>query len=83
MRAVTSLPNIEMPVAKGNFDTSRAPIDRVIIHTTAGPAQAAEQRFNNPASQVSAHYMIRLDGAIIHFLEEFYTAYHAGDYPMN
>jgi N-acetylmuramoyl-L-alanine amidase CwlA len=83
MRAVTSLPHIEMPVANGNFDTSRATIDRVIIHTTNGTAQGAEQRFNDPSSKVSAHYMVCLDGTFVHFLEEYYTAYQAGDYPMN
>lgn len=67
----------------GNYDESRSTIDHIIIHTMVGTAEAASARFNNPTSNVSAHYGVKLDGSLIHWLEEYYTAYHAGDYDMN
>lgn len=82
-RIATSLPYTELPVATGNFDSNRKPIDRIIIHTMVGTWQAAAARFNNPASQVSAHYGVKYDGELIHWLEEYYTGYHAGDYAIN
>lgn len=82
-RIATSLPYTELEVATGNFDTTRSPIDRVIIHTMAGTWEGAAQRFDDSTSKVSAHYGVKLDGSLIHWLEEFNTAYHAGDYPMN
>jgi hypothetical protein len=83
MRIATPLPYTELPVAEGNFDRTRATIDRVIIHTMDGTADGAAARFNDPASKVSAHYGVKLDGSLIHWLEETFTAYHAGDYAMN
>lgn len=82
-RVVTTLPYTEKDVAIGNFDKSRTTIDRVIIHTMIGTEASASARFANPTQQVSAHYGVRLDGKIIHWLEETFTAYHAGDYAMN
>jgi hypothetical protein len=82
-RTVTSLPFTELEVADGNYDKTRATIDRVIIHTMVGTWQGAAARFDNPASQVSAQYGVKEDGGIIHWLEETFTAYHAGNYAMN
>ncbi len=82
-RATTSLPYTELEVATGNFDTSRTTIDRIIIHTMVGTAESAASRFDTYGTQVSAHYGVKLDGSLIHWLEEFNTAYHAGSYSMN
>lgn len=82
-RIVTTLPYTEKDVAIGNFDKTRTTIDRVIIHTMVGTEESASARFANPTQQVSAHYGVRLDGKIIHWLEETFTAYHAGDYSVN
>jgi hypothetical protein len=89
-RLVTDiLPFAELEVAGpydghlGNYDESRVPIDRIIIHTMAGTWQGAAARFDNNTSNVSAHYGIKYDGGLIHWLEETFTAYHSGDYPMN
>lgn len=82
-RIVTTLPYTELDIAIGNFDTSRKTIDRVLIHTMVGTWKSAAARFANPASKVSAHYGVKKDGGIIHWLEETYTGYHAGDYSMN
>jgi hypothetical protein len=82
-RKATSLPYTELEIADGNFDSSRAPIDRIVIHTMVGTWQGAAMRFDNPTEKVSAHYGVKLDGGLIHWLEEYYTAYHAGNYTMN
>src|SRR5258708_22910794 len=82
-RKATSLPYTEYPVAFGNFDTNRNPIDMIVLHTEVGFRQGTEVHFNDPQSHVSAHYGINQDGTIDHFLEEYNTAYHAGDYSTN
>jgi N-acetyl-anhydromuramyl-L-alanine amidase AmpD len=82
-RIATSLPYTEKEVATGNYDQTRKPIDRIVIHTMVGTADAASARFDNPTQKVSAHYGVKLDGSLIHWLEETFTAYHAGDYAMN
>ena len=81
--ATTAIPYTELTVADGNFDSSRATIDRIIIHTMVGTWQSAAARFGQYGTQVSAHYGVKLDGGLIHWLEEYYTGYHAGNYPMN
>ena len=82
-RIVTTLPYTELEVATGNYDTSRVTIDRIVIHTMVGTWQAAAARFDNQTSKVSAHYGVKLDGGLVHWLEEYNTAYHAGNYAMN
>lgn len=82
-RKVTSLPFTELEVATGNYDESRTPIDRIVLHTMDGAWQGAAARFDNPLSKVSAHYGVKLDGSYIHWLEETFTAYANGNYPMN
>lgn len=81
--ATQAIPFSELEVATGNFDTKRVLIDRVIIHTMVGSWQSAASRFDTYGQQVSAHYGVKLDGGLIHWLEETSTAYHAGDYGMN
>ena len=82
-RQVTTLQVTEKNVGAGNWDTSRKSIDRVVIHTMVGTAASASSHFFNPASKVSAHYGVLLDGSIWHWVDENNTAYHAGNYAMN
>lgn len=82
-RKYTTLPYTELPVATGNFDAHRVPIDRIVIHTMAGTWQGAAARFNNPTSKVSAHYGVKYDGGLIAWLEEYYVGYHAGEHSVN
>lgn len=82
-RIKTTLPSTELEVATGNYDQTRKPIDRIVIHTMVGTWQSAAARFDNPTQKVSANYGVKLDGGLIHWLEETFTAYHAGDYAMN
>lgn len=53
-------------------------IDLVVVHVTEGSADAVVSWFNNPAAQVSAHYMVRQDGVVVQFVDEADTAWHAG-----
>lgn len=82
-RQVTSLPVTEKTVANGNWDTSRATVDRIIIHTMVGTVASADARFNNSTSKVSAHYGVGMDGKLVHWVDEDNTAYHAGNYVVN
>lgn len=66
---------------RANFKPGRSwrnPIDCIVIHVTEGSAASVRSWFNDPAAQVSAHYMVQMDGAVIQFVDEYDTAYHAG-----
>lgn len=82
-RKYTTLPYTEYPVATGNFDKSRKPITQIIIHSTVGTFMGAVKWFGNPKAGTSAHYVISNKGEIAAMLEEFYTAYHSGNYNTN
>jgi N-acetyl-anhydromuramyl-L-alanine amidase AmpD len=91
MRTVTTLPVTELTVGpqydssteRGNWDTNRQAIVTVVIHTMDGTVQSADARFNDPTSNVSAHYGVGLDGKLYHWVDETNVAYHAGSYPVN
>lgn len=60
------------------------PVTLVVIHWIGeGDADAASAHFQNPASRVSAHYLVRRDGRIEALVPEADTAYHAGDFNVN
>ncbi|WP_439155030.1 N-acetylmuramoyl-L-alanine amidase [Yoonia sp.] len=51
----------------------------VVIHYTAMPsARAALETLCNPATEVSAHYLIAADGAVMSLVPEALRAWHAG-----
>jgi hypothetical protein len=79
---------VRRPVAIGNYRRGRAlpagmEIDQITIHVTEGSAASVRQWFNDPAANVSAHYMVTKLGAIDQFVDENDTAYHNGrvDHP--
>lgn len=82
-RFTTAIPYKEYPVAYGHFDKSRKPIDRIVLHTSVSTRQGIINTFGGGSRKVSAHYAVDLDGSLLAFLEEYYTAYHAGNYAMN
>lgn len=59
------------------------PIDMIVIHVTEGSASSVRSWFNANAAQVSAHYMVCMDGTIDQFVSEDDQAWHAGrvDHP--
>jgi hypothetical protein len=84
-RIVTGLPYTEYTTASGNYDdeSHRKPIDRIIIHTVVGTKNGAIARFSTVGTQVSAHYIVDVDGKLYHGLEETLVGFHAGVYAMN
>jgi N-acetylmuramoyl-L-alanine amidase len=68
-------------LASPNFD-DRPPgqaIDMLVLHYTGmRDATAALDRLVDPAAQVSAHYLIDEDGAIVRLVDEAKRAWHAG-----
>ena len=67
--------------ASPNFGDRRggASPDMVLIHYTAmESARAACDWLCDPASEVSAHYLIDRDGAVVQMVDEAHRAWHAG-----
>lgn len=61
-----------------NFDARRP--DFVVIHHTGSDTAARALRIlGDPASRVSAHYLIGRDGRLVQLVEEGSRAWHAGD----
>jgi len=52
--------------------------EAIVIHITDGTAQSCINTFTNPASQVSAHYLVTKTGELISFVREADAAWHAG-----
>ncbi|MFI1224400.1 MULTISPECIES: peptidoglycan-binding protein [unclassified Streptomyces] len=69
-----------VPAYSGNFVVGRkASVDKVVIHTTQGSYAGSISWYQNPASEVSAHYTIRSsDGEVTQSVLEKDTAWHAG-----
>jgi N-acetylmuramoyl-L-alanine amidase len=60
-----------------------ASIDYIVIHYTDISYARTLRAFNNLASDVSAHYVIRGDGHIAQIVHEADTAWHSGNYWYN
>jgi len=52
--------------------------EAIVIHITDGTAQSCINTFQNPATSVSAHYLVTKQGTIISFVEETDSAWHCG-----
>jgi len=50
----------------------------IVVHTTVGSFAGALAWFASPDSQVSAHYVVALDGRLAQLVDEENTARHAG-----
>lgn len=70
------------PAHSSNYVSGRgAAIDSIVVHTTEGQYAGAISWFQNPASNVSAHYVIRsADGEVTQMVRDADTAWHAGNY---
>lgn len=54
-------------------------VDTIVLHHTASASLSGTVRwFENPASQVSAHFTIGKDGTIVQHVSTFKRAWHAG-----
>jgi N-acetylmuramoyl-L-alanine amidase len=73
-------PLVTAKLLKRNFTPGRDMYpDMLVIHVTEGDAGSVIAWFNDPASQVSAHYMVQRDGQIIQFVHDEDRAWHAGN----
>ncbi|MGW0881517.1 N-acetylmuramoyl-L-alanine amidase [Streptomyces sp. NPDC002671] len=76
------------PASTSNYTASSRPgdyaIDRVIIHVTQETYTNTLDIFQNPAKQVSAHYVVRsADGHVAQCVREADIAWHAGNWDYN
>jgi N-acetyl-anhydromuramyl-L-alanine amidase AmpD len=49
-----------------------------VLHRSGGPLDALRRRFADPATSLSAHYAVGVDGSIEQYVSETDTAFHAG-----
>jgi hypothetical protein len=87
-RAMDYGPALWAPADPGNYTVSSRvsafPINYVVIHTTQGSYAGTINWFQNPASNVSSHYVIRSsDGQITQMVREKDIAFHAGNWTYN
>ena len=70
---------IERPSPNHGMRPAGIPVDLVVLHYTGMPAaEAALARLCDPASGVSAHYLIDEAGAVHRLVDEGRRAWHAG-----
>jgi N-acetylmuramoyl-L-alanine amidase len=73
------VPTIARPSPNADARPEGCPIDALILHYTGMPsAQAALERLCDPASRVSAHYLVDEDGTVVALVPEERRAWHAG-----
>ncbi|MFE1949441.1 N-acetylmuramoyl-L-alanine amidase [Streptomyces sp. NPDC059524] len=88
VQAVDYPPAESVPASTSNYTKSSRPstykIDRVIIHVTQETYADTLAIFQNPAKQVSAHYVVRsADGHVAQCVREKDVAWHAGNWTYN
>lgn len=78
---VKEYPGAAQWLASPNYSSGRSSYEFVVIHTTQGSYAGTLSWFQNTASQVSSHYVVRSsDGAITQMVEHRNTAWHAQCY---
>ena len=55
----------------------------IVVHTTNGTLESVDARYNDPASEASAHYGVGLNGSVVQWVSESDTAYHADNWDVN
>ncbi|MFF8694718.1 N-acetylmuramoyl-L-alanine amidase [Streptomyces sp. NPDC015144] len=72
-------PALWVPASPSNYDTGRTEAIRaIVIHVTEGSYAGTVSWFQNPASEVSAHYVVRSsDGEVTQMVRDSDTAWHA------
>ena len=73
------------PVPASNHAVGRggSSVELIVDHWTVVMFEGAIRRFKDPASILSAHYVIGADGRIAQLVSEDDTAYHAGVFSVN
>lgn len=80
-----NLDTVPFSGASDNYTRGRAgqPVKVLVVHVMAGSERGTRAWFNNPASNVSAHYGISNAGDIEQFVELGDTAWHSGKWDWN
>ncbi|WP_237725114.1 N-acetylmuramoyl-L-alanine amidase [Deinococcus alpinitundrae] len=55
----------------------------MVCHVADGTLKSSAAWFADPKANVSAHYIVGMDGSVIQSVQELDAAYHAGLWPMN
>jgi N-acetyl-anhydromuramyl-L-alanine amidase AmpD len=73
------------PIPSSNYTVGRGgnSVDFIVDHWTVVMDEGAIRRFKDPASILSAHYVIGSDGRIAQLVSEDDTAYHSGVFSVN
>jgi N-acetyl-anhydromuramyl-L-alanine amidase AmpD len=77
------------PASYGNFDLAARPDDGldvrfIVIHSTEIDYGLTVSVFQNPATAVSSHYLVRsIDGAVAQSVKSHNVAWHAGNWYIN
>ena len=75
------------PAHRGNYTPANrgaAQIDKIVIHVTQGSWSSAINWFQDPSSDVSAHYVVRSsDGQVAQCVDDTNIAWHAGTWRTN
>ena len=58
-------------------------IDRLVVHVVQGSVSSAINTFQNPANEVSAHYIVGDRGRVVQCVRHEDIAYHAGNWSYN
>ena len=72
-----------MPASNYTVGRDGQGVELIVDHWTVVMFEGAIRRFQNPASILSAHYVIGSDGRIAQLVSEDDTAYHAGVFSVN
>jgi N-acetyl-anhydromuramyl-L-alanine amidase AmpD len=76
-----------VPASTSNYTAANREADYniqyIVIHTTQGSYQSTINWFQNPAAQVSAHYVVSQGGAITQMVRDHDIAWHAGNWTYN
>ena len=72
-----------MPASNHTVGRGGNSVELIVDHWTVVMFEGAIRRFKDPASILSAHYVIGADGRIAQLVSEDDTAYHAGVFSVN
>ena len=72
-----------MPASNHTVGRDSHSVELIVDHWTVVMFEGAIRRFKDPASILSAHYVIGSDGRIAQLVSEDDTAYHAGVFSVN
>ena len=72
-----------MPASNHTVGRGGSAVELIVDHWTVVMFEGAIRRFKDPASILSAHYVIGSDGRIAQLVSEDDTAYHAGVFSVN